>query len=135
MQNRKFNISAGTDGEHCSKRNATSQHQYKGFYSAYHWLICLTYIYYAWYYQTFIVSPAFCIGVTALKLCKAISDAKDNLYWAYRSLWKWNQNIILILSFLPNDYIFLKFVIGSWSLHHNNNNNIYKNVFERTSNL
>ena len=24
-----------------------------------------------------------------------ISDTKDNLEWAYRSLWKWNQNIIL----------------------------------------
>ena len=50
----------------------------KGLYSAYHWLICLTYIYYAWYYQTSIVSPAFSFGVTALKLCRAISDAKDD---------------------------------------------------------
>ena len=35
LQNRKFNISTGTYGEHCSKRNATAQLQNKGFYSAY----------------------------------------------------------------------------------------------------
>ena len=46
LQNRKFNISLGTYGEHCSKRNATAKHQNKGFYSSNHWLICLTYIYY-----------------------------------------------------------------------------------------
>ena len=38
------------------------------------------YIYYIWYYQTFILSSAFSIGVTALKLCMPISDTKDNLY-------------------------------------------------------
>ena len=39
LQNRKFNISTGTNGEHCSKRNATAQHHNKCFYSKYHWLI------------------------------------------------------------------------------------------------
>ena len=24
-----------------------------------------------------------------------INDTQDDLQWAYRSLWKWNQNIIL----------------------------------------
>ena len=91
----KFDISTETNGDHCSKCNATARYHSKGFYNAYHWLICLTYIYYAWYYPTFIGSPAFSIDVTALKLCRAISDAKDDLWWAYHSLWKWNQIIIL----------------------------------------
>ena len=31
VQNRKFIINTGANGEHCSKRNATAQHQNKGF--------------------------------------------------------------------------------------------------------
>ena len=44
VQNRKFIIITGANGEHCSKRNATTQHQNKGFYSEYYWLNCLTHI-------------------------------------------------------------------------------------------
>ena len=44
VQNRKFIIMTGADGEHCSKRNATAQHQNKGFYSEYYWLNRLTHI-------------------------------------------------------------------------------------------
>ena len=79
LQNRKFIIITGANREHCSKCNATAQHQNKGFYSAYNWLTCLTYIYYACYYHTSIVSPAFSNGVTALNFGMAICDAKDCL--------------------------------------------------------
>ena len=57
---------------HC-QRTAAKQ----TLHSVYHWLIPWTNITYAWYYQTFIVSPAFSIGVTALKLCMDIIDAKE----------------------------------------------------------
>ena len=60
--------------EHCSKRNATAQHQNKGIYiQCIHSVICLTDIICAWHYQNFVASPAFSIDVTASKPCMAIS--------------------------------------------------------------
>ena len=44
VQNRKFITITGANGEHRSKRNATAQHQNKGFYSEYYWLNRLTHI-------------------------------------------------------------------------------------------
>ena len=44
VQNRKFIIITGANGEHCSKRSATAQHQNKDFYGEYYWLSRLTHI-------------------------------------------------------------------------------------------
>ena len=44
VQNKKFMVITEANGEHCSKRNATAQHQNKGFYSEYYWLSRLTHI-------------------------------------------------------------------------------------------
>ena len=68
-------IMTGPSAEHCSKRNAIAQHQNKGLLTQCIPVIDLP----ALYYQTFIASPTFSIGVTAMKLCMPLSDTKDDM--------------------------------------------------------